>query len=326
MSKTEHDRRRYLIRCRCVSLLIAIAMIYLTVLFVPLCKAQEDGSMVRPKRTSPDQGPRIYLCTDLEGVAGVFDSLNWCLPDGKYFEEARRLLMGEINAAVQGFFDGGAFEVCVLSGHGSQSVIPELLHEDALVQWGYYPGTWPARLDKGYDALAYVGQHSKAGTPGGQLSHTGSMHVIDRRINGLSVGEFGQMALCAKELGIPTIFGSGDEAFCREAMALTPGIETVAVKFGLAADGPQNHRITSDEYRLKKFAAVHLSPAKARKAIYAKAKAAVEKLRKNPKAFTWADNIKPPYRLEMEIRPIRSGGEIKKVVKEHPTSIIELIK
>lgn len=313
-----------LIRCTLV-LFMFTAIVFGGLWGRPLV-AQEDGSMVRSKRTGPDQGPRIYLCTDLEGVAGVFDSLNWCKEEGKYFQDGKRLLMGEINAAIQGFFDGGAFEVCVLSGHGNQSIIPEMLHEDALVQWGYYPGIWPARLDKGYDALAFVGQHAKAGTPGGQLSHTGNMSVVDLQINGLSIGEYGRLGLCAKELGIPIIFGSGDEAFCREALTLTPGIETVAVKFGLASDGPQNHRITAEEYRSRKFAAVHLAPGKARKLIYTRAKAAVEKLRKNPSAFTWSDNLKPPYRLETQLRPTTSGGEIKTIIKEHPTSIIELFK
>jgi len=56
--------------------------------------------------------------------------------------------------------------------------------------------------------------------------------MLDYAINGLSIGEFAQVALCAQELGIVPIFGSGDLAFTEEARALYPGIETVAVKIG----------------------------------------------------------------------------------------------
>ena len=47
--------------------------------------------------------------------------------------------------------------------------------------------------------------------------------------NGRPMGEFGECAVCASQLGLRTIFGSGDLAFTKEAQALVPGIETVAV-------------------------------------------------------------------------------------------------
>ena len=280
--------------------------------------AAEDGQRVRPVKEE-GAGPRIYLCTDLEAVAGVLDSVNWCLEGGRNYEEARHLLMGEINAAVAGFFDGGASEVTVLSGHGYQAMIPEELDERATMQRGYYPGIWPCRIDRGYDAFALIGQHAKAGTPYGHLTHTGSMDVIDRRINGLSIGEYGQGALCAKECGIPTIFASGDAALCDEAEALTPGVVTVAVKFGLDPDDGCRE-MTKEEYRRAKTSVVTLAPKAARKKIYAGAKEAVERLINSPESFTYADNIEPPYVLETEYRPTEHGGEIRKERKEHPTS------
>ena len=47
-------------------------------------------------------------------------------------------------------------------------------------------------------------------------------------VNGRPVGEFGEGTLCAAQLGIRTIFASGDLALTKEAEALVPGIETVA--------------------------------------------------------------------------------------------------
>src|SRR5438309_12120512 len=61
----------------------------------------------------------VFLITDAEGVAGV------CRQDQTDPKDAemRQLLTGEINAAVQGFMDGGASEVLVWDGHdGSQTL------------------------------------------------------------------------------------------------------------------------------------------------------------------------------------------------------------
>ena len=76
--------------------------------------------------------------------------------------------------------------------------------------------------------LAFVGQHARSRSPQAHLAHTQSFGVLEIRINGIAVGEFGQLAMCASELGVRTIFGAGDEAFTKEAADLLPGIETVS--------------------------------------------------------------------------------------------------
>src|SRR3954452_13695686 len=61
----------------------------------------------------------VLMITDAEGVAGV------CRQDQTDPKDAemRQLLTGEINAAVDGFFRGGATEVFVWDGHdGSQTL------------------------------------------------------------------------------------------------------------------------------------------------------------------------------------------------------------
>ena len=51
----------------------------------------------------------IYIMTDLEGVAGVLDYDNWCTPESRYYETAKELLTLEVNAAIEGFFEGGRY-------------------------------------------------------------------------------------------------------------------------------------------------------------------------------------------------------------------------
>ena len=74
---------------------------------------------------------KIYLMTDMEGVAGVRDAVDWLGPEGRYYEVGRRFLTRQVNAAIDGFLAGGATEVVVSDGHGSGAVDIELLDKRA---------------------------------------------------------------------------------------------------------------------------------------------------------------------------------------------------
>ena len=261
---------------------------------------------------------RIAIMTDLEGVAGVIDSVNWCLWDGRYYEIAKELLTEEINAAVRGFAAAGATEFHVIDGHGCGAIDIRLLDPSVEYARGW-PNKWPFGLDDSFDALAFVGQHAKAGTERAHLAHTQSMHYIDLSVNGISIGEFGQLAFCAAELGIPTVFGSGDEAFTHEAADLIPGIETVAVKRGVATG--TGEECTPDEYRVRNAAAVHIPPARARRLIEEGAKRAIERFKKGEIKLRSLD---PPYE---SVTILRADGEKprREIRKTHPSSFIALM-
>ena len=262
---------------------------------------------------------KIYLMTDLEGVAGVIDSVNWCLWDSRYYDLAKELLTLEVNAAVEGFLAGGATEVLVADGHGSGGINPKLLHAKASLSRGWSSG-WPGTLSKYYDAVAWVGQHAKAGTEYAHLAHTQSMSYIDLSINGISIGEFGQFGMCASELGIRAIFGSGDEAFTKEAQALIPGIETVAVKRGIMPG--KGDELTSDEYRRRNTAAVHLSPVAARERIMEGAERAVRRAKKEDFGII---DLKPPFERVAIFRRTEDKPFKTISIESHPSSVIELM-
>ncbi len=178
---------------------------------------------------------KIYIQTDLEGVAGVINVDDYLAPDGRYYETAKRLQTEEVNAAVRGFAGAGFGDIVVADGHGAGAVNIELLDSRARLMRGW-PIGWPLLLDGSYDALAFVGQHAKAGTEHAHIAHTQSWHYLDLSVNGISIGEYGQMVLCAQELDVPIIFGSGDAAFCREVQALTPWAQTCEGKEGTIPD------------------------------------------------------------------------------------------
>ena len=70
---------------------------------------------------------KIYIMTDMEGVAGVIDFENWCGPSGRYYELAKELLTLEVNSCIEGLFEGGVEEIIVLDGHGPGGINIKLL-------------------------------------------------------------------------------------------------------------------------------------------------------------------------------------------------------
>ena len=261
---------------------------------------------------------KIFLMTDMEGVAGMLDHDNWVQ---MHYEKGVRLLTGEVNAAVDGLAAGGATEIVVCDGHGAGGLDPELLDERARLLRMLGAGIFPFGLDASYDAIGWVGQHAKAGTDYSHITHTGWFNVIDAAINGISIGEYGEMALCAMELGVPSILACGEEALCREAEALTPGVVTVSVKQGLSRDGLEH--LNTDQYRNAKLSALHLSPHVARRRIRAGALDAMRRLTENRAQFRYPE-IEPPY---ISVVKTRQWGETPPRTNErtHPNSVIALL-
>jgi D-amino peptidase len=269
---------------------------------------------------------KIMVITDMEGVAGLMDSDNWCHPPsdkypGRYYELGKQLLTEEVNAAVDGLCDAGATDLVVVDGHGEGGINPLLLDRRCKLMRGW-PEVWPFGLDSSYDAVAWVGQHAKASSTYAHLAHTQSMIYIDLSINGVSIGEFGQLALCAGELGVPVLFGAGDEAFCREAQALAPGILTTAVKQGRQPrDGRDLHL---QAYAHHNLSAVHLHHSVACDAIRVQARAALSQFVASGRRAPIV-RLKPPYERVTLLRPEKPGDPVLIDRANHPSSIIALM-
>lgn len=179
---------------------------------------------------------KFYLMTDYEGVAGVYTWESRKDESLENFERrmrGRRLLAGEVNAAVDGLYTGGATEVIVNDGHGAGYTIDlDLLDERPLILHGTSRPFWLPYLDETCAATGHVGAHAKAGTPSGNLAHTMDTPIADYSINGLSVGELGLQAAIAGHFGVPFVYVTGDAHACRELETLIPGVVAVPVKVG----------------------------------------------------------------------------------------------
>jgi D-amino peptidase len=232
-------------------------------------------------------GVRILIVTDMEGVGGVNNADEQLLPGQRRFEETHRLLVGELNAAVEGVLSASASEVVIWDGHdGSRALSVDDIHPKArLLQGRPTPATYYLS-DKLYDGILFIGQHAMAGAKDAVLAHSQSFTVQNILINNRPVGEIGQVAAIAGYFGIPVIMLAGDQAACNELLALQPKAETIAVKT-LAG----------------KASTLSLSHAEAKARIQAAARRAVEHLRE---FSPW--KIEGPIELKFEYYPDVPGS------------------
>ena len=179
---------------------------------------------------------KVYMITDMEGVAGIYDSELQVEPfQSPRWEESRKLLTGEVNAAVEGLLAGGASGVVVWDGHDSGRSLSVLdIHPKARLLTGR-PISRTLELDASYCAVVFIGQHAMAGAEKGILSHSyDSRGIQNMWVNGKPTGEIGGRVMLAGALNIPFIMLSGDTAACKEIHDLVPEAECAEVKSGVS--------------------------------------------------------------------------------------------
>ena len=179
---------------------------------------------------------KVYMITDMEGVSGIYDSELQVEPfQSPRWEESRKLLTGEVNAAVEGLLAGGATDVVVWDGHDSGRSLSVLdIHSKARLLTGR-PISRTLELDPSYNAVVFIGQHAMAGADKGILSHSyDSRGIQNIWVNGKPTGEIGGRVMLAGALNIPVIMLSGDTAACKEVHDLVPEAECAEVKSGVS--------------------------------------------------------------------------------------------
>ncbi len=186
---------------------------------------------------------KLFLSADIEGTAGIDTWDETELGEGKYTYFASQMTK-EVSAAIEGAEMSG-YETTVKDAHDSaRNLDPAGLPMSARLIRGWIRDLWcmMGGLDREpYDAVAFTGYHSDALSDGNPLSHTMTTSVQRVMINGERASEFVINAYMAGYLGIPVVFLSGDEALCRSAEAMVPGILTVASKTGMGSAVMSRH-------------------------------------------------------------------------------------
>jgi D-amino peptidase len=206
---------------------------------------------------------KVYLSTDIEGTAGIVDWSQVIGPGAEY-EVGRRLLLAEVNAAIDGAADAGAMTFLVNDSHASMhNLPPAAVHGEAAYLAGKHKPLYMMEgLDASFDAVFFIAYHGSIGHERAILSHTYNPSAIwEVKLNGVVVGESGLNALVARHHGVPVALITGDQATADEARALMPGIEAVVVKRSVS-----------------RFAAESLHPRQACELIRAGARTAIERL------------------------------------------------
>ncbi len=174
----------------------------------------------------------IFISVDMEGISSIVD---WSQVgrDSVEYEKGRSLMVGDVNATIEGILDVSDAEITVSDAHGAERCIhPEELHKDALhIRGSPKPLTQMTGISRDFDAVIFIGYHAKSGTLHGILDHTINPNVVDRiTINGIEVGETAINAAIAGYYKVPLIFISGDKAVANEAHKICPNIVSIAVK------------------------------------------------------------------------------------------------
>nr|WSX48999.1 M55 family metallopeptidase [Streptomyces sp. NBC_00974] len=202
---------------------------------------------------------KILISADMEGATGV----TWpadVLPGTPQWERCRTMFTSDVNAAVLGFYDGGADRVLVNEAHWTmRNLLLERLDERVEMLTGRHKSlSMVEGVQHGdVDGIAFVGYHTGAGAEG-VLAHTYLANSITGVwLNGLRASEGVLNAHVVAEYGVPVVLVTGDDLTCVDAAGYAPDAMTVAVK---------DH--------VSRYAAVCRTPARTAADIRAAAKAA----------------------------------------------------
>ncbi|MEU6768376.1 M55 family metallopeptidase [Streptomyces sp. NPDC046853] len=175
---------------------------------------------------------KILISADMEGATSV----TWpadVLPGTPQWERCRSMFTSDVNAAVLGFFDGGADEVLVNEAHWTmRNLLLENLDERAEMLTGRHKSLSMVEgvQHDDVDGIAFIGYHAGAGMEG-VLAHTYLANSITGVwVNGDRASEGLLNAHVVAEYGVPVVLVTGDDLACEDALGYAPGALKVAVK------------------------------------------------------------------------------------------------
>lgn len=175
---------------------------------------------------------RILISADMEGATGV----TWPAdvdPGTEQWQRFRRTFTSDVNAAIVGFFEGGATSVLVNEAHATQrNLLLEELDERADMLTGRHKRlAMMEGVDRDdVDGVAFLGYHAGAGCEG-VLAHTYLPNTITGVwLDGDPASEGWLNAALAAEYGVPVVLVTGDDKTCEDAAKYAPAAIGVSVK------------------------------------------------------------------------------------------------
>ncbi len=229
---------------------------------------------------NPRDTMKVHITADMEGIATLAHDSQADNKDPEY-QRMRKIMTGEVQAAIEGAREGGADKIVVCDAHdtGRNLLIEELDDGVEVVEGTDYELGMMAGMSSEFDASFQIGYHSMRHTHMGVIGHTYTYTVTKARLNGVIMGESGLSAAIAGHFGVPLVLVSGDAHAISQARLLVKNIVGVPTKEGVGLWGVQS-----------------LTPQKAKKLIRAGAKEAMSRVGKVKPLV-----IRKPVRLEIEL-------------------------
>ena len=180
-----------------------------------------------------DDGLRIYISADMEGVVGAVTG-EQLGPGGFEYQRFRQFMTNEVNAAIDAARAAGATEFLISDSHGNgQNLLIEQLPDDVMVV-----RSWPRPLgmmegiDDSFDGVIFIGYHASTANTRGVRAHTmSSASITGLRLNGIEMTEGSMNAAIAGHFGVPVILVTGDDAAVAENQVIIGDIEGAIVKW-----------------------------------------------------------------------------------------------
>ncbi len=184
------------------------------------------------------QKPRILIYHDMEGLSGEDDWRMFNFSHTAEYTKGQELLTADINAVIEGLYQGGAGLVHVVDAHGSGNQDPDVLLDklDSRAKMVERDAPFRQYVDiveaNTYDAIVCVGMHAKTGS-GGFASHTFTLGM-DIIMNERSITETELVGYSWGRVAVPIILVSGDDKLANDLKTM-PWIEYVTVKKATSA-------------------------------------------------------------------------------------------
>ncbi len=179
------------------------------------------------------QKPKILIIYDMEGTTAA-NNVSMTGFGAPGYDDGRKSLTADVNAAIRGLKAGGAGTIWVVDGHGSGNnqepdVPPAQL--DPAAQFAFQRNAFDpyiASMDPSADAVVCIAMHARANTDG-FLAHTYTPGMA-LKVNGIDFTETHIVAASAARFGIPVIMVSGDNVLEQQLRPDFPDIEYAQVK------------------------------------------------------------------------------------------------
>jgi len=182
---------------------------------------------------SQDDGLKIYISADMEGVVGSVTD-EQLGPGGFEYQRFREFMTAEVNATIDAARAAGATEFVISDSHGNgQNLLIDQLPDDVTII-----RSWPrelsmmAGIDDSFDGVIFLGYHASTANTRGVRAHTmSSANITGLRLNGIEMTEGSMAAAAAGHFGVPVIMVSGDDVAVAENQVLIGDIEGAVVKW-----------------------------------------------------------------------------------------------